>query len=198
MEWLRPKQVSEPDADLMTVDQAVSLLGISYTILEQPQRFARIARLIIAAREKFEIDTNCLFVEREFVLTGSRPDQRSFYLPIHPVTDVDSIEYKNTDGDWVEMSSSLYEVEYDSLPAKICLKSNSSWPSDMMCCGSSVIRVNCLAGYDPDELPKVALVGHEMLLTHMHDNPAIVTTSNIKELPFAYQNIVWNLKIPEV
>jgi uncharacterized phiE125 gp8 family phage protein len=55
--------------------------------------------------------------------------QDEIYLPFAPLVSVDSVQYYDTAGDLQTLASTYYTVDTDSIPGRLYLAYNQSWPS---------------------------------------------------------------------
>lgn len=105
-----------------------------------------------AAREMIEKEISQICIEQTLMAyfdgfpryCDDRP--REIELPIGPATSVSKVEYRDSDGNWVELDASLWELAGKRQPGRLVLTPNSSWPSDVYGTRAESVRVEYVAG----------------------------------------------------
>lgn len=93
---------------------------------------ATVAALIKSARMKVEDDTGLALYTQTWTYALDRiPATRQIVLPVWPVQSVTSVKYYSTADVESTAATSVYRVDTSSLPARIVLKENQSWPTDV-------------------------------------------------------------------
>jgi len=130
-----------------------------------------ISGLIVAARSYSErVLRRALITQTlELVLDGW-PNGNTIKLPMPPLQ---SATVKYTDDDAVEhtLPASEYIVDTASVPGRIVLKDDYSWPTDDLQ-ESGAIRVRYVAGYGAagTAVPYTILLAIKMLIGHLYEN----------------------------
>jgi len=114
-------------------------------------------------------------------------------LPAGPVTAVDSIQYRDTDGVvTVLASANQWSLDTDRRPAAIWLAPDASWP-DIQIGAFDAITVTYQCGYDASTNPAPAMAVHaiKMLVAHWYTNRESVITGTIsKEIEAGYKRLI--------
>jgi len=156
---------------------------------------------LTAARRKVESDTGRALVNQTWTLSLDRAPAggRPIILPIGPVVSVTSItEYSTADVSAV-VATSVYRLDSSSVPARIVLKDNQSWPSGLR--PENALAVVFVAGYGTtaaavSDTPLVQaiylLVGH----WYMTREAVHVGNEQIASVPLGYQALIGGYKVP--
>lgn len=110
-----------------------------------------IEELVPAAFEMVERDCQRAIVSRNWVLKMDSFPSDEIELRMPPVSTVVSITYVDSDGDSQTLSSSVYETDLASAPARIVLGEGQSWPE--AACVPNAVTVTFTAGYADGDLP---------------------------------------------
>lgn len=158
---------------------------------------ALLAGMLEAATDYFERETRTALGAADYRLTlDSWPSSRQLRLPRPPLIGIDSISYRNADGQYVPLPSGAYVVDDAERPARVVLIGElppvAAYPG--------AIRVNYRAGYEtPETAPATLLHGVKMMVGHFYELREPVVVGNIiNEVPLAVQSIIWQHAMPEV
>lgn len=150
---------------------------------------ALISALITAVRIYAENYTRRALVQQTLEYTCDEfPEE--FVLPMPNLLAVDHIKYVDYDGALQSLASSVYQVDYNSVPGRIKLAYNQTWPSLVRCTDYNAVRVQYLAGYaavgsptDDDALragvPEVVKQWMKIRLANYHALPQSIITGTI-------------------
>ena len=157
---------------------------------------ALIASLVSAARAYCES-----FCRRDFIGRTYRwylndwPYSRTLNVPRTPVSAITSIDYYDTDAAQQTLSSSVYTFDQFSIPQKVWLSPDQSWPSldgDLR----HTVEVNFTTVVTPPETVNTAI---KMLVAHWYENrEAVVIGSGTNPLPLAVEHLLWSERLMEV
>lgn len=161
---------------------------------------AVIDRIVKAARQKVEADTGRALINQSWTLTldAAPAGRHAILLPIAPVASITSIKSYATDDTESTVSSSVYRLDSDSLPARIVLKDNQSWPSGLR--PENALQVIFVAGYgaagsnvkDTGLLQAVSL-----LMAHWYEHREAVGELT-DEIALAYRALIGSHVVPWV
>ena len=102
---------------------------------------ANIERLIVAARQRAELDTGrALVTQTQDVYFDGLPCGDALLLPLGRLQSVTSVKYYDTANVEATFSSTNYLVDTSSEPSRIVLNSGSSWPSSLRCANAVIVR----------------------------------------------------------
>lgn len=125
--------------------------------------------LITAAREHVEsILGRALITQTRQYYLHDWPTGPAIVLPFPPLQAVSAVAYYTATGsDWVSWASTNYQVDTVSVPGRVVLVLNASWPSVTLRAASGVrITYTCGYGNDATDVPQgirhamLGLVGH--------------------------------------
>lgn len=155
--------------------------------------------LIAAAREHVEEFTRRALITQtwEAYLDAFPGDNDiAIWLPRTPVQSVDSIEYIDTAGATQIWAAADYQVDTDSLPARIRPARAESYPdthTDIL----QAVTITFTAGYgEASAVPNA--IKHAMLLivSHWYDNRDAVNIGNVvTPLPMAVDALLWPYRL---
>lgn len=158
-----------------------------------------IDRLVMAAREYAEGVTWKAIVPAKYVLSLDE-FPAEIELPHPPAYQVDKIEYINLEGSLTELAASDYDVDVDSIPARI--KPVKQWPSTKDGAYGAV-KVHYRAGYlkevqdgaDQNNAPEKIKQAILLMVKHWHDNPEAVVvgvgaTTSVNEVPLSASHLL--------
>lgn len=119
---------------------------------------------IPSAIRYFEFITGRALITQTLVQSFDRfPCQSFFFLERvspkindTPTIVINSIKYYNSEGVLTIVSTDVYDVAHENLPASVILKPNQSWPSDLHYGRVNCVEVEYVAGYGNTEasIPK--------------------------------------------
>lgn len=106
-----------------------------------------IEMMITTAREHCEDVSRWAFITRTYIAKlDCWPYDDCIELPFPPLQSVEAIEYTDEEGNTSTFSASNYVVDSHSIPGRIVLKTNSSWPTVNLQVGGA-ITISFTAGY---------------------------------------------------
>lgn len=79
------------------------------------------------------------------------PCEDYFLLERSPVIAFTKIEYRNSSGAWVELPSTVYQVDGDNISPIVQLKDQQVWPVDIHCSMLNSVRCTYTVGFGTDE-----------------------------------------------
>lgn len=134
--------------------------------------------LMQTAREWCEAFTRRAFVRRTVRMALDEfPDgDRDIELWSPPVGSVTSITYLDDAGAEQTLATSVYTVDADAAPARVCLKPNQSWPSTAAL--PQAVKVTYTVGYAPTtspadyrlNIPAAIKAAMKLTVAHLYDN----------------------------
>jgi len=159
---------------------------------------ALIATLIKAARELFENYTRRALVTQTWDLVlDAFPAERELELPRPPLQSVTSITYKEADGSVQTFPTSEYVVDTSGMFGRVVLKSASTWPSVQLW-PAGAVTVRFVAGYGgASGVPQAAKHAILLMVAYWYENREAVAVQPgviAKELPMAYERLMWQLR----
>lgn len=152
-----------------------------------------IGALISAARQACESETDRVFLTQTWVM-GLCEFPEIIAVPYPPLQSVEAITYYDENGSIQTLDSSQYQVENLSDPGMIAPARGCSWPTvDDETLTS--IRVVFKAGWaTADSVPVEIKHAIKLLTAHYFWNPSATSEMQIKEVPFAVQNLLTHWK----
>lgn len=145
-----------------------------------------ISSLITAARQQIESLTGMSMIEQVWVCGLDKfPKEKYISLPRAPLSQVVSVKYYDEAGTEYTLSSSDYIVDTMSVPGRIILNSNQSWPSVSLRSGNGLL-VEFKAGYGTTAatVPEGLKSAIRLLAAHLYRTREPVNIGNITtELP---------------
>lgn len=149
-------RTSEPAAEPVTLAQAKAHLRV-----DVPDDDQYIGTLISVVRLAAEDRLQRTLVHTTWRLTLDR-FPLAIRLPMPPLASVQSVQYRNTDGQWVTMSAQDYQVDLANEPGFLVTAPGATWPEVGE--GINGVLVNFTAGYGAtgDNVP--APIRHWILL----------------------------------
>lgn len=156
-----------------------------------------IKALITTARNLSET-----FTRRSFINTTWRyamdcfPYGKVIDLPWSPLSSVTNLKYYDTAGVQQTFNSSLYYLDKETEPGRLILNPNEVWPS-IESERYSAVTVDYVAGYGAtaDLVPEDIKTAIKMLVAHWYDVRPSVSMENLKDVPLAYESLLWQYKV---
>lgn len=159
-----------------------------------------IEALIEAARDWAETFTRRSFIKTTYKMSLDSFPTCPFYLPRSPLISVDSIKYIDSDGTEQTVDPSVYGVDdTDAIPARVFLKSEQSWPDDVLDQLSSV-SVTFSSGYAEEtaDVPKGIVAAINLLVGHWYENrEEVITGMTANKVPGTVERLLWSYRIYE-
>lgn len=186
------KLVTAPTVEPVTLAEAKDWARIDGT-----EEDGLISGLISSARSLSETFTRRSFINTSWRLSLDKfPSQNYIVLPQTPLSSVTTLKYYDTSGVLQTYSSALYSVDTDSEPGRLILNPDGDWPN-IQTDKLSAVQVNYISGYGAtaDLVPADIKTAIKMLVAHWYDVRPAVSIENLKEVPMAYSNLLWQYKV---
>lgn len=155
---------------------------------------ALLNRLLLAARQWVEKTWNVSLCTQTLLYQLDSPpcSGQVLLLPRSPVSSVSSIAYTDINGTTQTWSSSDYQVDTSSKPARLMPAYDESWPS-VRPNTFNAFRVTYVAGYGAaSAVPEAFKQAILMLAAHWYVNrEASVTGATNNEIEFALTSLRW-------
>ncbi len=137
--------VQPPAAEPVSLAEAKAHLRV-----DDDSQDAYIAALITAAREWCEQFQGRAYITQKLRLhLETWPSGRRILLPRPPLVSVESVSYRNDEGQTIVFDPSAYRVDTASEPGAIVLAPDRYWPGEMLDEGMP-ITIDFTAGYGAD------------------------------------------------
>ena len=197
--------VTPPATQVLTLAQAKLHLRVDGTDDD-----TLITTLISSAQEYAESYTNRRFITQTLQLyidnfydwtavDNSLPNPWYQYLkvPYPPCQAIQSIQYLDTNSAWQTLSTSIYQVDVVSEPARIYHAYNQGFPLVQQTPQSVKIMFTC--GYGgasavPASIQQAMLI----LIGHWYDNRSIYTDTRLAELPLSVDALLSRNRIMDI
>lgn len=155
-----------------------------------------ITGLIKAARSYCEEWTRTSFVEQTWRYKADYFNDGGIYLPRPPIIAINSITYIDSDGANTQLTSDLYQVDTDSIPARLWPAWGEYWPYARYQFGA--VQIEYRAGYRPagspvdaETVPADIKHAIKLMVGHMYENrEAVVMGTTAMELPLAVEALL--------
>ena len=130
--------------------------------------------LIVVARQYAENATRRALLTQTWIqyydATMFPVAPRAFFLKKPPLQSITSIKYIDTDGVEQTVTSTVYEVDTTSEPARVYLAYDEEWPSDVRSQRKS-IWLTTVTGYGaPEDVPTPIIQAMKILIAHLYEN----------------------------
>lgn len=128
--------------------------------------------LITAARRLVERESlHALITQTWCLYLPAWPAGTEIELPWPPLQSVTHIKYTDEDGDVNTLSTDVYAVDTDSIPGRVYLKPDQSWPSDTLYPGNPIaITFDAGFGDESTDLPAETIAAEKLLVAAMYEN----------------------------
>lgn len=147
--------------------------------------------LIKAARQKIEEDTGLALYTQTWTYAIDRiPASRQIPLPIWPVQSVTSVTAYSPSDSGSVVSTSVYRADTASQPARLVLKENQSWTSDVR--PQDAFSIVFVAGWsDISAIPESLLVALRLLVGHWYEHrESVVVGTTTAQVELAYSHLI--------
>jgi uncharacterized phiE125 gp8 family phage protein len=157
--------VTQPTEFPVTLDEAKDHLRITDT-----DNDARIRSLITTATNYVELYIGRVFITQTWDMWL---DEFQSVIPIikPPLQSVTSISYVDTSGDTQTISSSpitTYDVDTDSIPGRVFLAYNESWPNTRAI--KKAVKIRFIAGYGTaEDVPEPIKQAILLMISHWYE-----------------------------
>lgn len=151
-----------------------------------------ITDLISAASQRVEEMQGKIFRQATMTMTLDMwPRSSMMPLPRYPVDSVTSITYlEEGESSATTYASTNYQLDTASVPPRIMLKKNKTWPTDSLEAGAA-ITVTFVAGYADGTVPETAKHAIKLLVGHWYANRESVVTGTIAtEIPETLRSLI--------
>jgi len=113
-----------------TVDPSVAAIALAdvkaYLRITDSDSDAILTSRIEEATDIVEHDTGRALIDQTYrAVYDGIGCQREFILPRPPIQSITTLEYRDTDGAWQELSSALYDLDTDREPGLVRIRSGS-------------------------------------------------------------------------
>lgn len=161
-----------------------------------------ITMLIATARRTVESDTNRALITQTWELVlDAFPTSTQIRLPLPPLQSVSSIKYYTNATPSVEttFASTNYLVSTDdNYGGLIVLKDSASWPVITDPLEKGAVRIKFICGYGAAAaVPEIYKQAMLLLIGHWYENRETIQVTGAvpKELPMAYQALIWQERV---
>ncbi len=126
--------------------------------------------------------------------THSGPHHNWIELGHDPVQSIASITYIDVNGATQTLSTDVYALD-STIPSRIILKPNQSWPSTMNTPNAVTVEYVCGYGDAPTSVPEGVKLAIKFLAGHWYDNRIPVSSSPSPEIMFTLRTLLGGFKI---
>ena len=182
MSWSRVSIVTKPAAQPVTVSEVKSRARIDHSDDDTD-----IGVMIDEAVSKIERDNGIALMTQTWRMSM---DVFPAHISLHgwPVKSVTSVKYRDVDGNEQTLSSDVYRLDTNSVPARISLKPNQSWPTPESSYGA--VWVDYVLGEGSAADVNLDLKGAVLLfVTHRYDCRHLVDQKQLSEVPYAVAHL---------
>jgi uncharacterized phiE125 gp8 family phage protein len=155
---------------------------------------AYIESLITVARRSCEYIANKKFITQTWnLLLDGFPGSTKLELPksLDPLESVTHIKYYDVDDQPTTYDAANYVIDIYSQPARIVLKSGSSWPGDILRVANGV-EVQVVVGFGDDaDVPMEVKQAMLLVVGHLYENREQVTDAKLVEIPRGAKSLLW-------
>lgn len=135
---------------------------------------------IKAAREMCEEKTKRSIKTRTYELVlNDFPDQSYIEVPRPPFISIESIKYRDKNGDSYTVDPSEYEADIESEPGNIVTL--SIWPQ-FTPYPVNAVRIRYSAGYGIDKVPSGIKQAMLLLISHWYENRRVVSVGEVTKV----------------
>jgi uncharacterized phiE125 gp8 family phage protein len=182
----------EPSTEPITTAEAKSHIRVDVSTED-----TLIDDYIKVARRLSERLTRRSFITQTITLKLDGFSGGEIVLPRSPAQSVTSIQYVDTDGATQTWSSSLYDVDTSSEPARVTPAYDEDFPDTRAV--ANAVTVTYVAGYgSASDVPEELRLLIRLLVGHYFENREAVGTVAMHELPLGLQFLAKSYEMPEV
>lgn len=177
------------DAVIEPIDQSQAVAWVR--INADDENVSVLSTLIRAARQKIEEDTGLALYTQTWTYSLDRvPGNRQIPLPIWPVQSVTSVTAYSPSDSGSVVSTSVYRVDTASTPARLVLKENQSWASDVR--PQDAFSVVFVAGWSNiADIPESLLLALRLLVSHWYEHrETVVVGTTTAEIEQTYSALI--------
>tara|TARA_R100000458_G_C8228917_1_gene211186 strand:+ start:276 stop:896 length:621 start_codon:yes stop_codon:yes gene_type:complete len=162
-------------------------------LLERQMRRAFITQTITLKLDKFPTDDGKPRKSLEQGFGGNG----TILLPRSPAIAITSVQYVDTNGATQTLSSSLYEVDTTSEPARLHPAYDEDWPDTREI--ENAVTVTYTAGYGAaSDVPEELRLAIRLLVGVYFEQREAISTMNWQEVPLGLQALVAAYTVPEI
>lgn len=182
MSWSRVSIVTKSTAQPVTVSEVKSRARIDHSDDDTD-----IGVMIDEAVSKIERNNGVALMTQTWRMSM---DVFPAHISLHgwPVKSVKSVKYRDVDGNEQTLSTDVYRLDTNSVPARISLKPNQSWPIPESSYGA--VWVDYVLGEGSAADVNLDLKGAVLLfVTHRYDCRHLVDEKELSEVPYAVEHL---------
>lgn len=151
-----------------------------------------ISALIMAARDYVENFTRRALLEQTWRLTlDAFPAEDEIELPRPNLLSVESVTYIDTDGASQPLATTEYEADTATLPGRIRLKYEKSWPSTRAQANAVTITFKAGYGASAASVPEAIRAAIKLLIGDWFHNRRAAITGTIRSDNPAVERLLW-------
>lgn len=181
--------VTGPETEPIGLDEAKTHLRVD--VVDDD---AYINSLIVVARRTCEQIANKKFINQTWnLLMDSFPTSMEIRLPksLSPLVSVTHVKYFDEADQESTFNAGNYVVDIYSQPARIILKRDATWPTDVLRVANGV-EVQVVVGFgDEPDLPQEYKQAMMLLIGHWYENREDVTEVKLDQIPRGAKTLLW-------
>jgi len=145
-----------------------------------------------AAREQVESFCRVNLVPKIFDWYLDEFPEDATQFPVNELGALTSVKYLDEDGNEQTVSSSTYRLDEASIPARIYLEYDQSWPTSLRSVNNQVYLRFCTYPFALQQRHKVAI---RQLVGNWYENrESVVVGSGVNQLPDAVKMLLWGVR----
>ena len=193
MKYRSYKVTSDPSVEPITTAEAKTHLRI-----DSSDEDTLIGNYITAARKLCENLARRSFITQTITMKLDGFSGGEILLPRSPAQSVTSIQYIDTDGATQTWSSSLYDVDVNSNPARVTPIYDEDFPDTRA--EANAVTVTFVAGFGDatTDVPEEIRLLIRLMVGHWFENREMTTPQKLEELPLGFQALISSIEMPEV
>jgi uncharacterized phiE125 gp8 family phage protein len=181
------RTIEAPTAEPLTLEEVRKTVRVSVDPNTQTHTDDDLlSRLIIAAREYAEQFLNRTLTDAVYEYRKDRFDWHTIYLPVAPIKEIISVQYRDEEGVTQTLSSATYYLDDHPTAPAIRLVAGGSWPRTDRRLSSVVITFRgAYSETDSPPRPVPESIKHamRMMIAHWYENRESTGPSSLAELP---------------
>lgn len=177
---------TEPAVEPLNVQEARDYSRVDITADDE-----LIRRQITAGRKLAEQRTRRTFITTTLDLWLPYWPKGDILLPGAPAQSVSFVKYRDQDGAWQTVSSSVYELDETEAPGRVCRAYGQSWPTVIT--RRKAINVRFVAGYgdDAEDVPAGIREAIAAYVLSLYDERGVLMVgTNASLLPFGATHLL--------
>lgn len=171
--------ITAPASEPVSVAEAKAHLRIEHS-LDDTQIGVLIA---VATATVQEMCWRALVTQTWELVLGGFPEGGEVELPRGVLASIESVKYIDSDGVEQTLATSEYEADTDSVPGKLRLAHDKSWPSTR--CQYDAVRVRYLVGTAAASVPTPLKQAVLLLVSEMYEHRTPTVFGQTSQVPFA-------------